>query len=83
MNQIRKLTDKRRLSPSSAKCLVVALFALAATEPAIGQPADLVRTVADGKPWSLTQSDGQTGKVTLNTDGTATMQIGSMRVSPT
>jgi hypothetical protein len=51
--------------------------------PSLAQQPSLIRSVADGKPWSMTQSNGQTGQVILGSDGTATMQIGSRTVSPT
>jgi hypothetical protein len=63
--------------------LIGILLALSAAGPAAGQATDLVATVADGKPWILTQADGQTGQATLAADGTGTMQIGGMSASPT
>lgn len=59
------------------------VFALVAiTVPLLAQPTGLMRTVADGKPWLMTQSNGTTGQVTLTPDGKAVMQIGSRSISP-
>jgi hypothetical protein len=46
------------------------------------QQGSLVKVVTDGKPWSMTQTDGTKGQITLLPDGKGQMQIGSMTISP-
>lgn len=49
-----------------------------ASAPALAQqflrPADAVRLIMDGRPWSAQASDGKTLKITLNRDGTGSAQ---------
>lgn len=49
---------------------------------AVAQQTSLVRSVADGKPWSMVQANGEMGKITFSDAGKATMQIGDRTLSP-
>lgn len=60
-----------------------ALLVLVTTGPALADPSNLISVVADGKPWTLTQSDGGAGKVTLFADGKGTIQLGKTTLAPT
>jgi hypothetical protein len=78
-NGMFKMTTIR--SPLIRKALAIAVMATAV--PAAAQQSDLVGVVADGRPWSLTQSDGRAGKVTLFADGRGTIRLGDSTISPT
>ncbi len=75
----RQLTKGRLFRASAPALLAATLLA----SPAIAQQNALIRTVADGKPWSMAQTDGTAGQVTLMPDGKGRMVMGSMTASPT
>jgi hypothetical protein len=68
-----------RLTSAAAAATV----ALVLSFDASAQQTALVKTVADGQPWTMTHADGTKGQVTLTPDGKGQMQIGSRVVSPT
>jgi hypothetical protein len=49
----------------------------------VAQSRSLAREIADGRPWSMTTSDGRNVRMTLNADGTARMEAGPMAMHPT
>lgn len=51
--------------------------------PSHAQAPALVRVLADGNPWTMNHSNGETGRLTLGSNGTATMQFSSRTVNPT
>jgi hypothetical protein len=43
----------------------------------------LAREIADGRPWTMTTTEGRNARMTLNADGTARMEAGPMTMHPT
>jgi hypothetical protein len=79
----RKNPLRAALQVKTVALSVLVILAPILLAPAFSQSSDLISVVADGKPWAIKQSDGKTGQVTLSKDGTAQMQIETMRASPT
>lgn len=65
-----------------AKSILIAFLFCAPTVSAHSQQSSVLATIADGKDWTILQSDGQTGKIRLSSNGTGSMQIGERTLSP-
>jgi hypothetical protein len=62
---------------------IIVAFPVMLAGSAVAQQGSLVRTVADGKPWTMANTAGPGGQITLMPDGKGRMVMGAMTASPT